>query len=131
MSFGVREDSTEAFPNSQVISLSFWLASDELITLDDLSVTLFGSNDFPYWVAGDESVYIDGEFPFSETRLYFLGLNHSIPAKTWVEVVVILRDLIYDPDYEYLTGFYLKNDAGYLNTIYLDDIRLMMLPPEE
>lgn len=130
MSLGVQENSTEVFSASQVVSLNFWLASDDVITLDDLVVTLFGSNDFPYWVEGDESVYIDGEFPFSETRLYFLGLNHTIPAHTWVEVIVVLNDLIYDPEYEFLTGFYLKNDAGFLNTIYLDDIRLMMLPPE-
>ena len=131
MYFAVNQESEVVYRQDQVISLSFWLNSGENgLALEDLAIAIVGSNDFPYWVAGDESAYIDGEAPFSETRLYFLGINNAIPSETWVEIVVTLDSLIYDPYYNYVTGFYIKNNEGFYNTIYVDNIRLTMLASE-
>jgi hypothetical protein len=131
MYFVVRKDAEEIYAQDQVFSITFWLNSgDNVLLPDDLAITVLGSNDFPYWVEDDQSVYVDGEFPFSETRLYFLGFNSSIPPDTWVEVEIVLDDLIYDPVYTYVTGFYLKNDEGFYNTIYMDDIRIILFAPE-
>lgn len=130
MYFVVSENTKEFFPQDQVISLNFWLNSGNgILDINDLAVTIVGSNDYPYWVEGDNSVYIDGQFPFSETRLAFLGLNRAIPPNTWVEIEIDVNSLIYDPSYQYITGFYIKNDQGFYNTFYVDDIRIVKLAP--
>ncbi|MCB9135439.1 MAG: hypothetical protein H6636_08430 [Anaerolineales bacterium] len=132
MYFVVREDTNEIFTQDQVISLNFWLNSgNDILDINDLAVTIVGSNEYPYWVEGDNSVYIEGQFPFSETRLVFLGLNHAIPPNTWVEIEVVINSLIYDPAYKYITGFYIKNDQGFYNTFYVDNIRMVKLAPIE
>lgn len=123
--FAVRSDAKDIYPQDQVLTLSFWLnGGNDFIAPEDLAVAIIGSNDYPYWVEGDKSVYIDEEFPFSETRLYFLDINNSIPEHTWVQVIVTLDELIFDPAYNYVTGFYLKNNEGFYNTVYIDDIEL-------
>lgn len=130
MYFVIRDDTTEILPQDQVLSLNFWLNSGEdILNVNDLAVTIVGSNEYPYWVEGDNSVYVDGQFPFSETRLAFLGLNRAIPPNTWVEIEVDINSLIYDPTYQYITGFYIKNDQGFYHTFYVDNIRIIHLAP--
>jgi hypothetical protein len=92
---------------------------------------VLGSNSYTYWLANDTSVPTDTtvtvEAPlFSETRLYDLHINRAIPPGTWVQVVVWLDDLIYDPEYTYVTGMYIKNNKGFLNTFYIDQVNLLM-----
>ncbi len=126
----VREGATEAYPQDRTLFLSFWInGGDNQIAPEDLAIAIIGSNDYAYWVEGDTSAYLDDEFPFSETRLYFLEFNTSIPSHKWVQVLVTLDDLIYDPVYNYVTGFYIKNDVGFRNTFYVDDIELILLDP--
>ena len=131
MYFVVRQNADAVYYQDQVFGINFWLNSgDQVLLPDDLAITILGSNDYPYYVEDDQSAYIEGEFPFSETRLYFLGFNSSIPPDTWVEVMIVPDELIYDPVYTYITGFYLKNDEGFYNTFYIDDIRIILLAPE-
>ncbi len=127
--FTVSDPSKEMYPRDQVTTLSFWLYSgDEPLLLDQMAVTILGSNSQPFWKANDTSVSASGQDPtFSETRLYFLGFNRDIPAKTWVQVEVDLDKLIYDPNYKYVTGFYLKMEKGFSRTLWVDDINLEML----
>ena len=126
----VDSESQETYRHDEVLGISFWLSGgDDLIATDELAVTVLGSNAYPYWEADDNSVDLAGD-SFSESRLYDLDINRSIPPQTWVEVVVWLDNLIYDPDYEYVTGFYVKNGEGYLNTFYIDDVNLLMLAGE-
>jgi hypothetical protein len=127
--FTVSDQSKEVYSRDQVTALSFWLYSgDEPLLLDQVAVTVLGSNSQPFWKANDDSVSATDQTPtFSETRLYFLGFNRDIPAKTWVQVDVDLDKLIYDPDYKYVTGFYLKMEKGFSRTLWVDDIHLMML----
>jgi hypothetical protein len=75
-------------------------------------VTVLGSNSYTYWVEDDISVKSIYEPVFSETRLYYLGVNRTIPPNTWVKVELWLDERIYDPDYRYVTGFYIKNEAS-------------------
>jgi len=125
----VRPDSTTEYKREDVLGVSFWLNSGSTgVETNDLSVAIQGSNRSPYWVPDDHSVFPDQTYSFSETRLYFLGINRTIPANTWINVVVWLNELHYDPAYRYVTGFYLKNDAGFRNTYYLDQIALVMAP---
>jgi hypothetical protein len=42
--------------------------------------------------------------------------------------VVWLDDLEFDPPYRYVTGFYLKNDIGFRNTYYVDQVALLLAP---
>jgi hypothetical protein len=128
LNFYVSQNSTLIYPRDQVTAISFWLNSgNDTVILSDLIVRVLGSNTTPYWVANDNSVPIDNDILLQETRLYFLGLNKTIPADTWVEVTINFDNLTHDPDYKYVTGFYIKNDAGFLRTVYIDDVDIWMI----
>jgi len=118
----------------KVQALRFYISGgDNPIDKDAMTVAIVGSNVYPYWVKDDTSVKIygrvtDGQPVFSETRLSFLGINKSVPPKTYVKVTVWLNDLIYDPLYTYVTGFYFKTDKISVPTFYIDDVSLLMQP---
>lgn len=133
----VRPDTDIAYSRDRILGVSFWLNGGENpIATDDLAVTVMGSNAHTYWVAGDKSAQMDAGIPdsevtedaplFSETRLYYLDINRTIPPDTWVEVIVWLDNLSYDPFYDYITGIYIKNDEGFLNTFYIDRVSLLV-----
>lgn len=125
--FAVDDDTTESYLRNLVEGVSFRLYSEEnYIGNDDLSVTVLGSNKYIYWKSDDGSVENIYEPLFSQTRLYFLNFNRSIPPGTWVEVIVWLDDLIYDPDYNYVTGMYILSDELYSGTILIDNVELIM-----
>ena len=127
--FTVRPESGISYKRQSVLGVSFWLNSGSAgIATDDLAVAVLGSNTLPYWTPDDQSVFPDRKGSFSETRLYFLKVNRTIPPNTWLNMVVWLNDLQYDPIYEYVTGFYIKNDAGFRSTYYLDQVALLMAP---
>jgi hypothetical protein len=120
----------EKYSRDEVVGVKFWLngGANEIKT-SDLAVAVLGSNDFAFWMADDKSVFkaIPGG-TFSETRLYDLQFNKSIPPNTWVEVYVNVDKLVFDPPYQYITGFYIKNDAGFKQTYYIDDVSLFTVP---
>lgn len=127
--FTVRPESGAVYQRQSVLGVSFWLNSGSSgIATDDLAIAVVGSNTLPYWTPDDQSVFPDKKGAFSETRLYFLKINRTIPPNTWLNLVVWLKDLQYDPVYTYVTGFYLKNDAGFRSTYYLDQVALLMAP---
>lgn len=110
-------------PITDVIGVSLWINSgDDVLTPEDLAVTVIGSNDYTYWVKSDTSVELTDPRPFSESRLVHLGMNHSIPPHTWIEIVVRLDQLIYQPDFNYVTGVYVKNDKQFRQTYYVDRV---------
>ncbi len=125
--FVVRSDSTQTYPRDKVLGLEFKLnGGKNPIQTKDLGVTVLGSNDYNYFVAGDHSVTSAMDPVFSETRLYYLGINETVPPDTWVDVVLWLNDRQYDPVYKYVTAFYLKNDEGFQFPYYIDDVHLIM-----
>lgn len=132
--FTLRQDSRQVFRRDQVLGLRFRLTGGaDFIENDALAVTVVGSNRQPYWVAGDNSVNLEGrvtddEPVFSETRLYYLDINQPIPPDTWVDVVLWLDERIYDPDYTYVTGFYLKTEKDLLDRFYVDQVNLLLDP---
>lgn len=127
--FTVRPESGASYKRQSVVGISFWLNSGSAgIATDDLAIAVLGSNTLPYWTPDDQSVFPEQKGSFSETRLYFLKINRTIPPNTWLNIVVWLNDLQYDPIYEYVTGFYIKNDAGFRSTYYLDQVALLMAP---
>jgi hypothetical protein len=126
--FTVKPQNQGIYPRNRVLGVSFWINGGENeIQINDLAVTIVGSNDYSYYLADDHSAYLSGDFPFSETRLSFLGFHRSIPSNTWVKVQVWLADLVYDPFYKYVTGFYIKNDKGFNKVFYVDEVSLTML----
>lgn len=132
--FTVQPSSQRIFPRDQVLGLSFRLNSgDDYLDPGGLAVTVVGSNQQPYWVPNDTSVDVGGrtteDLPlFSETRLYFLGINRPIPPRTWVDVVLWLDEREFDPDYDYVTGFYIKTDENFRRALYFDNVRLITQP---
>lgn len=132
--FTVREKSRDVYERKRVLGLRFWLSGgDNAITTTDLGVAILGSNEYPYWVADDTSVKINATVTadaplFSETRLYDLYVNRDLPPKSWVEIIVWLDSLQFDPEYNYVTGFYVKNDELFLDTYYLDHVDLLLEP---
>lgn len=128
LAFTLNEDSNEFYLRDDVLAVRFWVYGDgEYIETDDLLVTVVGSNAYPYWVEGDDSVVVQDSGPvFPETRLYFINVEEDIPPDTWYQVELWLNDLIYDPEYEYVTGVYLKNDIDVSRTLYLDEVELLV-----
>lgn len=128
LAFTVNEDSDEVYLRDDVLAVRFWLYSgDDYVETDDLAVSVVGSNAFPYWVANDDSVTVQDSNPvFPETRLYYLNVDEDIPPNTWFQVELWLNDLIFDPDYKYVTGIFLKNDEDFLRTISIDDLELLI-----
>lgn len=127
--FTVRPESDARYERQKVLGVSFWLHSgSDGIATDALAVAVVGSNALPYWTASDHSVFPDQSGSFSETRLYFLKINRTIPASTWINVVVWLDDLEFDPFYRYVTGFYIKNEVGFRSTYYVDQVALLLAP---
>ena len=132
--FSVSGESTREFPREKVLGVSFWIyGGEEYIGTSDLAVAVLGSSAQSSYDPDDESVENpgDGQPTFSETRLYFLGISRDIPPETWINVEVWLDDLQYDPIYDYVTGFYIKNDEGFGQTFYVDDVRIIMLAEDE
>jgi hypothetical protein len=139
----VTGESQELYPRDRVTQLSFWLYSGEdRISLDQLSIAIVSSNSPTYWSANDHPMINLDEVPvLSETRSYTLPLNRAVPANTWVLVELDFdKTHIVDPDYRYLTGFYLKTEPGLSRTLVIDDITLEMVgdgpetpaaPPQE
>jgi hypothetical protein len=124
------KEGTEPILYDDVLGVVFYInPGDETLYTDQMAVTIIGSNDYTYYRADDNSVALDeGTNFFSETRLYYLGLNQSIPPRNWIEVIVWLDDLPYDPDYTYITGVYFKSgEGGVRNAIYLDDVALILV----
>ena len=132
LAFAVREDAVVQYPRDQVYAVRFWLGSgDGLIETDDLAVSILGSNQYPYWVAGDTSVQNAADLPtFSQTRLYFLGVNTDIPPQTWVPIEIVLDELLYDPDYAYVVGIWLYHD-DLPQPYYIDNLQLLLLADAE
>jgi hypothetical protein len=131
--FTVDEDAPATYERDRVLGVSFWInGGPEGIADDDFAVTVVGSNAHTHWVPNDTSVRLDGRntsgesFLFSETRLYYLGINRDIPPETWVEVVLWLDEREFDPDYAYVTGFYVKNDVKYQAPFYIDRVSLLV-----
>lgn len=125
--FAVKKDAAQNYPRNRVWGVSVWInpGSDD-IAPEELALTIVGSNENKFWVANDTSVKTDQAHFFSETRLYYLGVNKLIPPKTWVELIVQIDKLPYDPDYQYVTGIYLKNGKGFTRTFYVDRVALLM-----
>jgi hypothetical protein len=126
--FTVKQDARETYGLDRVLGVSVWFNSgDQPLDPNNLSVTVVGSNDYTYWVPGDTSVATDSTHFFSESRLYYLGINNTVPPHTWVEAVVRLDRLPYEPDYKYVTGIYIKNDEWFRRTFYVDRINLLIV----
>lgn len=126
--FTVEEGAADAYDRDQIIGVSFWMhTGNEIVDTGDFAVTVVGSNEQKYWSPEDKSVFFPGDESFSETALYFLDINRAIPASSWVKVEVFLDELLYDPTYDYITGIYIKNDAGFRNRVYVDRIALLKL----
>lgn len=132
--FTLNETAKQVFKRAQVLAVRFYLSGGaQPINNDTMTVAVIGSNKYSYWVKNDASVHIDGrttdEQPlFSETRLFYLGVNTAIPSKTYVEVTNWLDSRAFDPLYTYLTGFYLKTDRDSVSTFYVDKVSVLLSP---
>lgn len=131
LQFTLEKDAGTILRRDKVLGLHFRLSGgQDVIANDAISVAILGSNQYQYWVSNDKSVRVEGrvngDWPlFSETRLYYLDVHKSIPPGEWVDVYVWLDNLVYDPVYAYVTGFYLKSEG--LKRYYVDDVSLLLL----
>ena len=125
--FTVEENTSQTYLRNDLLGIRFRVNSgNDYLPLEDMAVSVLGSNEIPYWSQEDKSVESTvGEYPFSETKLYFLGFNEDIPPNTWVDVELWLDNLLFDPDYLYVTGFYIKHGDGYRTNYFVDDVALI------
>lgn len=149
--FHVAENAQGQYHRDRVYGFGFWLYSGtEEIAPDDLSIIVAGSNVYPYWRADDDSLDAQEVLTFSGRRLYGLDFTRPLPPNTWIQVEVILDELSYDPlyltesettaaseeddeefiidpNYEYVTGFYIEAVGHLAQTIYIDDVQILLL----
>lgn len=129
--FSVRESAGREYLRDEVLGLRFWLfTGNDYIAMDELIITMQGSNEYPYWVEDDNSIpnlSVNGDPLFSETQIGFLNISNDIPPNTWVNIELWLDERIYDPEYKYVTGFYIKNDAALQRPYYIDEVELLLL----
>lgn len=151
--FHVAENATGQYHRNRVYGFGFWLYSGVgEIAPDDLSIIVAGSNVYPYWRADDDSLADQEIFTFSGRRLYGLDFDRPLPAQTWIRVEILLDELFYDPlyqtsasaaadttqntnqdgfiidpDYEFVTGFYVEVEGRLSQTIYIDDVQILLL----
>lgn len=130
--FTVTKGTQETYYRSDVIGVRFWLNSGEgEIATSDIGVSVEGSNRYPYWVLNDQSVEKIQDPLFPEMRLYYLDINSTIPPDTWVQIELWLDNLPYEPKYEYVTGIRIITDKGFENTIYIDQVELVVKQDEQ
>ncbi len=137
LTFKVLSNSPDRYLQEQTISLNFWLNTGETeLGVDQLFVEILGSTNVFYWVRNDTSATVDLD-TFSGKRMYSLDLNHILERNTWVQIEIMLNELVYDPNfddtpmddpfYDYVTGFSLHFAEGFSGTIYLDDVELLLV----
>lgn len=132
--FSIKSSIKEPILRKQVAGIHFRLSGgDNDIPNDSMAVSILGSNKNPFWVEDDKSVTVDREVTlempvFSETRLYYLGFDRTIPADEWVDVTNWLKDRQFDPDYTYVTGIAIKVDQKALKRYYLDQVEVLLWP---
>ncbi len=133
VTFALKTPPADGYRRDQVVGIEFWVSGGSSpLSNRALAVAMRGSNRYRHWEANDNSVRhqgrVEGNYPlFSETRLEFLKVNQAIPAGEWANVHLILDELLYDPEYIYVTGFQIRNDVSLRTTVYIDDIRLIVL----
>ncbi|MGB9738475.1 MAG: hypothetical protein ACP5UR_11795 [Chloroflexus sp.] len=131
--FTITPESGIELRRDRVAALRLRLSGGNLpIANDAMTIAVVGSNRFSYWTPNDDSVTLSGRVTnsteplFPETRLYFLGLNRAIAPGEWAEIYVWLDDLIYEPEYTYVTGFYLKTSNDLVPQYYVDQIEWLV-----
>jgi hypothetical protein len=129
--FSLHDQSKIFLDRDEVLGVRFQLSGgSKYVSFDSLLVAIVGSNGYTYWVPNDNTVSdgepVTKENPlFPQYRLYFLDINQDIPPYTWVDVTL---DLVkeHQPDYDYVTGLYIRNDKEFFDTFYVDDVQILL-----
>jgi len=128
--FTLEANGTTGYLRDEVQGFSFWINSgNNYLSNDALVATIVGSNEQRSWQADDTSALTEvGYFP--EIPLYDLAVNDTIPPHTWVKVILSMDRLLFGPDYRYVTGLYLKTKSFQSSPFYIDNVALLLAPPQ-
>ncbi|MGB1251181.1 MAG: hypothetical protein ACPG8W_11240 [Candidatus Promineifilaceae bacterium] len=143
--FTVKESADRTYRQDEIFGITFQVSSiNNHIGIDDMAMTVIGSNEIPYWKLDDfsvENVGIPNEnwvgredrisnwyaTIYPETLFAFLEVDRAIAPKTWTPVNNWLSARLLAPPYEYVTGFYVKTGNLFQGTVQIDDIRIIAL----
>ncbi len=127
----VNDDSRKLYPRSDVLGLRFEVSGGQRpLAPHQLLFKLLGSNRYPYFVEGDNSVaYAPGQdtgrMIFEEVGLDRLGLRRELAVGEWAELELWF-DTYDQLDYTYITGLVILNDPSYVQPFYIDNVRLLV-----
>jgi hypothetical protein len=125
--FIVKEQTKQLYPLNRITGIRFWVfPEDYAIFPEDLGLEIQGSNRYPYYFKDDPSLTVIGSPGDSNTRLSAFGYRQPFPENTWTLVTVRWEDFSETLDFENIVGFSLINDSGFLQTIYLDLVELIL-----
>jgi hypothetical protein len=131
ISFIVKESSKERYPLFKILGIRFWINPEDYdLSPSNLGLKILGSNELSYFVIDKNSVSSSGNANQPITSLDELGYNKTITANNWTEFVVLFDNLANSPDHENLVGFSISNDSGFLQTIYMDQVELILAAGE-
>lgn len=143
--FTVKESADREYRHDEIFGITFQVSSiNNHIGLDDMAMTVIGSNEVPYWKFQDfsvENVGVPNEnwvgredrisnwyaTVYPETLIAFLEVERAIAPKTWTPVNNWLSARLLAPPYEYVTGFYIKTGTLFEGSVQIDDIRIIAL----
>jgi hypothetical protein len=127
--FSIPEDAAQNFHQNRFLGIRFRLkAGENGLDPHDLAIAVTGSNLYPYW-SRETSSAPQHETPFTnEMGLPALGYQAALTPGEWVPVELWFQQMVPAPDHTFLTGFYLKNNADFRGSYYVDDVALIALP---
>jgi hypothetical protein len=132
--FASTPTSRAIYPRAEVVGVRFSVSGGTRhLAPYNLIFKLIGSNRYPYFVPGDDSVRwppgVQTSKPvFDERGLDGFGLRRDLDPGEWAEVEVRFDG--YDQvEYEYVTGIVLMNDPNYMHSFYIDKVSLLFRQP--
>ena len=120
------ESNSKGYERERVIRFSFYLRSpDNDLDPEEFALKIQGSNSNLYWVENDSSTNENEDLSFLNTQLTFYQIE-AIPQGEWLFVEVIPEDQVFDPLYDFFTGFILDSRHVELFEYHLDQIEITL-----
>lgn len=117
---------SKTYDRENIIRFSFYLRSPNAdLNPEEFLLKTQGSNSNIYWVENDSSANENADLFFTNTQLTFYEVR-AIPQGEWLYIEVEPADQVFDPVYDFFTGFILDTREIELFEYHLDQIEITL-----